>query len=168
MLSPPSGWHAWIALQLGECRRAGWAHLPGRSRGLPGAGLRHRSPRAAAPGAGLQEPPQHPEGRPRRHEASKGKCLAWSGPREHCSPGPDSGSLRRGGAEGGDQTANQRERRSAWVPGSCSPLAPLPSRPEACSLCRKVSCLGEPGSFPSALPHLGLKHSLDAKCKGVA
>jgi hypothetical protein len=54
------------------CRRAGWAHLPGRSRGLPGARLRHRSPRAATPSIGPQELPHYSERRPRRHEVSKG------------------------------------------------------------------------------------------------
>lgn len=79
-------------LPPGRCVQAGRrAHLPGRSRGLPGVGLRHRSPRAATPGIGPQEPTQYSGRRPRRHEVSKGSTrfevglqstlardLAWS------------------------------------------------------------------------------------------
>lgn len=62
-----------LHLPPGRFVQAGrWAHLPGRSRGLPGVGLRHRSPRAATSGIGPQEPPQYSGRRPRRHEVSKG------------------------------------------------------------------------------------------------
>lgn len=68
------------------CRRAGWAHLPGRSRGLPGAGLRHRSPRAAAACIRPQELPQHPGRRPRRHEVNKGSTRSEVGLQSTLAP----------------------------------------------------------------------------------
>lgn len=47
----------------------GRAYLQGRLGALPRAGLRHRSPRAAAPDAGRQDPPQNPGHWLCRHEA---------------------------------------------------------------------------------------------------